>query len=80
MIFDTNMTEILRKLFMDTGGALALAEIYYAVEKNYPLSDFQKECEESGGLRFHHEIRAIINRFLDNGEIIRVGRGMYKKV
>jgi hypothetical protein len=79
MLPDTNLTEMVRRLFADVDGALSVGEIYDAVEENYPLSFNQKEFTRYDEPRFHHEIKAIINQLVQNGEIIRVDRGKYKK-
>ena len=79
MLPDTNLTQRVKRLFVDAEGALRVGEIYDSVEKNYPLSVNQKELTRYHEPRFHHEIRAIINQLMQNGEIIRVERGKYKK-
>jgi hypothetical protein len=79
MLPDTNLTQKVKRLFVDAEGALRVGEIYDAVEENYPLSVNQKEFTRYHEPRFHHEIRAIINQLMQNGEIIRVERGKYKK-
>jgi hypothetical protein len=79
MLPDTNLTEMVRRLFADVDGALSVGEIYDAVEENYPLSVFQKEITPHHEFRFHHEIRAILNQFMQNGEIIRLDRGTYRR-
>ncbi len=67
-------------MFADAEDTLTLEGIYEAVKEGYPLTGFQKESDGWGGPRFHHEIRAVINQFLDDGEIFRVSRGLYKKM
>jgi hypothetical protein len=79
MLPDTNLTQFVKELFADIDGALRVGEIYDAVEENYTLSIFQKEFTRYDEPRFHHEIRAIINRLVQNCEIIRVGIGEYRK-
>jgi hypothetical protein len=79
MLSHTNLTQFVRELFASADCALTIGEIYEAVEENYPLTAFQREYDEWGE-RFHHEIRAVIGQLMDNGEIVRVGRGMYRKV
>ena len=80
MVCYSSLARFVRELLTDAEGALALGEIYDAVEEGYPLTDFQGESGEWDEHRFHHEIRAIVNQFMDNDEIVRVGRGMCKKV
>jgi hypothetical protein len=75
----TNLTHEVKKLFADTNGALSLGEIYDTVEESGALTDFQSEFDEWEP-RFRHEIRAVINQLLCNGEIVRVDKGKYKKV
>ena len=79
MLPDTNLTKKVKGLFADTDGTLKVGEIYEAVEEDYPLSTYQTEVTRYHEPRFHHEIRAIINQFMRNGEIERVERGKYKK-
>lgn len=79
MLLNANLTRFVKELFADADGELTVEEIYNAVEGNLNLSDFQKEFTKYGEPRFHHETRAIINQLLQNGEIIRTGRGVYKK-
>jgi hypothetical protein len=79
MLSDTNLTETVRRLFADAKRTISVPEIYEAVEENYPLSVQQKGFTRWGEPLFQHEIRAIINMFHQNGEIIRVSRGKYKK-
>ena len=79
MLPDTSFTEMIKRQFKDADGTLSVGEIYEAVEENCPLSAFQKEFTRYHEPRFHHEIRAILNHFMQNGEINRVGRGKYKK-
>jgi len=79
MLPAANLTKIVKNLFKDADGALCVGEIYDAVEKNYPISEYQEEFTRYHEPRFHHEIRAIINQLMQNGEIIRVERGKYKK-
>ena len=79
MLPDTNLTQMVKRLFADADGALRVGEIYDAVEENHPLSAYQKEFTRHHEPRFHHEIRAILNQFMQNGEINRVERGKYKK-
>jgi hypothetical protein len=79
MLPDTNLTQMVKKLFADADGALSIGKIYDAVEENFPLSEYQKEFTRYHEPRFHHEIRAIINQLVQNGEINRVERGKYKK-
>ena len=79
MLFHNSLTQFVRELLTNTEGALTIGELYEAVERDYLLTDFQKDFDEGNEPRFHHEIRAIINQFMDDGEIIRVGRGLYRK-
>jgi hypothetical protein len=79
MLPDTSLTKIVKNFLVDAEGALRVGEIYDLVEENYPLSANQKESTRYHEPRFHHEIRAIINQLMQNGEIIRVERGKYKK-
>ena len=79
MLPDTNLTQLVKKLFADNDGILELGEIYEAAEESFPLSVYQKEFTRYGELRFYHEIRAILNQLVQNGEIIWVARGKYKK-
>jgi molybdenum cofactor biosynthesis enzyme MoaA len=79
MLSDTNLTETVRRLFADAKRTISVPEIYEAVEENHPLSVQQKKFTRWGEPLFQHEIRAIINALHQNGEIIRVSRGKYKK-
>jgi hypothetical protein len=79
MLPDTSLTEMVKRLFADADGTFSVGEIYDAVEENYPLLAYQKEFTRYHEPRFHHEIRAILNQFMQNGEINRVERGKYKK-
>jgi hypothetical protein len=79
MLPDANLTQMVKRLFTDADGVLSVAEIYDAIEGNYPLSEYQKEFTRFHELRFHHVIRAIINQLVQSGEIIRVERSKYKK-
>jgi hypothetical protein len=76
---NTNLTHMVKKLLADSDGALSLGEIYDIVEESGVLTDFQREFDEWEP-RFRHEIRAVINQLLCNGEIVRVDRGKYKNV
>ena len=79
MLPDTNLTQMVKRLFADADGALSVGKIYDAVEESHPISEYQKEFTPYHEPRFHHEIRAIINQLVQSGEIIRVERGKYKK-
>ena len=79
MLPDSNLTEIVRRLFT-INGVLKVGEIYDAVEKDYPLSEYHKEFTPWHEPRFQHEIRAILNQFMQKGGINRIERGKYKKM
>jgi hypothetical protein len=75
-----NLTQCVKNLLADANTALKLNQIYAGVEKKISLSVGQKEFTRYGEPRFHHEVRAIINQLMQNGEITRVSRGKYKKI
>jgi hypothetical protein len=79
MLSEPSLTQTVKKLFVDSNAALEVGEIYDAVEEDFPLSVKQKEFTHYDEPLFHHEIRAILNQLFQNGEIIRVSRGKYKK-
>lgn len=79
MLPDTNLTQMVKRLFADADGALRAGEIYDAIEGSFPLSVSQKEYTRYDEPLFHQEIRAIINQLMRKGEIIRVYRGENKK-
>ena len=70
---------MVKRLFADADDGLSVGKIYNEVEENFPISDYQKEITRYHEPRFHHEIRAIINQLMQNGEIIRVERGKIQK-
>ena len=79
MSANINLMQSVKRLFTDADGALGVGDIYDAVEERYPLSDYQKEYTRFDEPRFHHVIRAIIHSLVENGEVVRVARGKYKK-
>ncbi len=79
MLPDSNLTQMVKRLFADANDSISIGKIYDEVEENFPISEYQKEITRYHEPRFHHEIRAIVNQLMQNGEIIRIERGKYKK-
>jgi hypothetical protein len=73
------LTQALSQILIEAESSVELGSIYDRIEDSYPLSVRQKESTRYNEPRFHHEIRAIINDLVQDGKIIRVSRGTYRR-
>ena len=74
-----NLSQAVKEILLKAGSSVELRRIYDGIEETFPLSASQQELTRYNEPRFHHEIRAILNNLVQNGEAIIVSRGLYRK-
>lgn len=71
------LVKAVRQSFED-GSTISLAEIYEEVKKKVDLTSEQEEITY-GQPNFQHSVRRTLSTLVEKGEIIRVGKGKYRK-
>jgi hypothetical protein len=75
----SNLSQAVAKILMKSESSIELRCIYDIIEDGFPLTEYQKEYTKHKEPRFHHEIRAILNQLVQDGEVKIVSTGIYRK-
>jgi hypothetical protein len=75
----SNLSLAVRKILMESESSVELRCIYNRIGDSFPLTEYQKDYIKHKEPRFHHEIRAILNQLVQDGEVKIVSRGIYRK-
>jgi hypothetical protein len=73
------LTQTILQVFEENQNrAVSCKEIYAEVKKRAHLTPHQLEIAYQRP-RFHHSVRNTLQRLMENGKVIRVGEGEYRK-